>query len=350
MQYDRRPTATGSPSASSTARRRAPAAARRRRRPRHAGVVRFLPGLVVGDAQRARRRASLDRSTEPRSRKRPSTDATGSLRGSRGVAGPRRRAARSELEVAPGSHSLPSAVRRSRPDAQVRRDVVDLVVPHALDRRRELSRGIGGHAVDDRVERRAARVRVGVRSTAAAARPLCSARKNSACTSWNRLPRVERIERCSGCRLLGGLEPIDRGEQELVRAGREPLQRRERVRPRRQALRGERRLRSCPVTRTSPSDGVHCALPPRPRARDRSAQRRRSAEQVVRAAAHRARMSVGLQSGAQDREVVLEIVDRARGLPRRRPRQPAPPSAAARAASSSWSGMRPVIARMTSSA
>ena len=127
----------------------------------------------------------------------------------------------------------------------------------------------------------------------------------------------QRIEPLQRLRRLVRREAIDRRQDELVRAGRELLQRRDRVRARPEPLRVEHRL-DC---RRDAHEAV-LRQPARPRAhpapRDRAAERGVEAEEVVRVAANR--RPVGrVDEQAQRRQIVLDLVDRVLGPRRRRP-------------------------------
>ena len=118
--------------------------------------------------------------------------------------------------------------------------------------------------------------------------------------------------------LVPRLEAMNRRQQELVRAAREPLQRRQRVRPPVQPVGRKRRL-GAGRDRDQSIAGRPRRPSARPAADHRSAQRIVQAQQIVRVSLDR-RVS-HVEQRFEDREVVLEIVDRTIGILRRRPRQ-----------------------------
>ena len=203
------------------------------------------------------------------------------------------------------------------PDAQVAPQLVDLVAPDAFDRRRELLGVLRGDAVDDAIER-SSRPRKPLARHGQLVAPLHRAvelrlRFVKQAAARQRIHAHERL------RLVPWLETMDGRQQKLVRTRREPLQRRQRIRPAAQPMRGERRL--------GPRGDLDQAVarrprgpPTRPAADHRPAQRLVQAEQVVRMPPD-GRRRARVEQRSEDREIVLEIVDGPIGIFRRRPRE-----------------------------
>ena len=120
--------------------------------------------------------------------------------------------------------------------------------------------------------------------------------------------------------LLARLEPVDRAEQELVRAHGELLERRHGVGARGQPVARERRER--PGARLVEAVGRRpLLLPPREAPEERAAQRGVQLEEIARAALRLGR-ALEPEQPAEHGEVVLGVVDGARGIGRRGPREP----------------------------
>ena len=161
-----------------------------------------------------------------------------------------------------------------------------------------------------------------------------------------RLDRVEeraagqRIELLQRLGFLRGLEPVDRGQQELIRAAREFLQRGERVGAcaeplRRQQLAGHAGDSCDPVERRPRRSRA------RPPGRHRSLQRLVQPQQVVRMPADALRVVRQQQLRSTERSCSRSSIASG-GLARCRPGKTAqPPAAAARSCSSSWFGNAP---------
>ena len=146
------------------------------------------------------------------------------------------------------------------PDAEIAAQLVDLVAPDAVDRRRQRLGVLGGHAVEH-----------GGR----ASRPLAAMYAAIDRQRARRFDRAEelglrlvkqaaarqRIHADERLGLVPRLEAMDRREQELVRTGGEPLQRRQRVRPLVQAVPGHRRSAIPGVTLIRPSLDDHAVRP-----------------------------------------------------------------------------------------
>ena len=267
----------------------------------------------------------------PRSGKRPSTSTgSGTLRGSRSAIGrqperqlevaaaptPRRprRGAASRAGRARSPRSLPATRDRSR-------------APAARDTRRRRARSTPSSTPSARGQRRRRQRQP---------RPLGQrAHRHGLHAVDDAAPR-QRIEPLQRLGLLGGPQPVDGAEQELVRAGREPLQRRHRVRAAAPAAGAASASRVRSVTRTRPSYCVHFGAAARPALGDRCAAARRSA--AAGTARGRGRVSPGarVEQPPQHREVVLLAVDRLGGIAAA-PATPAwrRPAAAAAVASSS---------------
>src|SRR5437764_8980331 len=109
----------------------------------------------------------------------------------------------------------------SSPDAQVAREVADLVLPDALDCRGKVLVMLRGHGRNYRVERRQrmGQILLGDRQPALLPQGAKEGRlhlvKDRAAGQW-----IELLQRL---RLLGRLEAINRGQQKLVRARGELL-------------------------------------------------------------------------------------------------------------------------------
>ena len=158
----------------------------------------------------------------------------------------------------------------------------------------------------------------------------------------------QRIHALQRLRLLERPQPVDRAQHELVRAGAEPLQAGQRVGARGQAVRRQR-LDDPRRDARQPVAGRPPALAARPAVDDRAAQVLVEPQQVVRVPFHRLPVRL-VEQPAQHGQVVLLVVDRLfrqRSAPARRASRCRP--ARARSSSVSWSGTRPVAARMTSS-
>ena len=203
----------------------------RRRRP-------VLPGLVIGDAQRRLPSLRSTRSIEPRSTKRPSTDRLG-------------HAARIAALV--GGQPEANSKRLGRPPA--------FRLGDSFSRPRRAGRGRSPRSRRATRDRSPARASSRASSATGTTRPSsASARRRRRSRGHRQPPAVafsiarrtrldlveeaaarQRIEPLQRLRLLQRREPVDRRQQELVRAGREALQRRQRVRPRAEPLRRERR-------------------------------------------------------------------------------------------------------------
>ena len=203
------------------------------------------------------------------------------------------------------------------PDAEVAPHFVDLVAPDAFDRRHQRLLILRRHAVDHRVEPRHRR-----RQRLARHRQRADPIQLPVELRLHLVKQTAAGQRIHAHQRLGlvpRFEAIDRREQELIRARRETLQRRQRIRPLLQTLGGERGLGSRrdlnqPVARGP--DGS----PTRPTADHRAPQRFVEPEQIVRVPFHGrgiARVEQWLQRG----EVVFEIVDRSIGILRRGPRK-----------------------------
>ena len=152
-----------------------------------------LAGLVIGDAQLRRPRLLLDE-IDRAAQQEAAVDQHRIGHAAR-IAALRR--VRPKLNSKYSGMPVAAVGQAPRPDAQVARDVGDLVAPDPIDRRRELLVVLGRDPRDDRVEHsRAPEARSA--SVTGSARRRCSARKNSAWTSWNSAPRVSGSSFCSG--------------------------------------------------------------------------------------------------------------------------------------------------------
>ena len=129
----------------------------------------------------------------------------------------------------------------------------------------------------------------------------------------------QRVEPLEGGDLLARGEPADRGEVELVRADGEPLERGDGV----GARRGPRAEQDVARALGDLDDAV-VRREARPPARPARAQRAREPvvqlEEIARAPSRLRRP--GTEERAQARQIVLDLVDGARGIAGRRPRQP----------------------------
>ena len=221
------------------------------------------------------------RSTDPRSRNRPSTSDR-VLQAAR--IPPLVVQAEAELEVL-GSARLRSSASLLHPDAEVAPQVVDLVAPDALDGGRQRSRRTRQRRDRGRVQRpdglRERRLRDGERV------PRLERAEELGLHLVKQAAARERIHAHERLGLVPGLEPVDRGEQELVRAAsRTAAAPTANTGRRAEAVRVERG-RDAGATPTRPSLGDQAGRAARPAADDRSPQRLVQAEQVVRVPFHR---------------------------------------------------------------
>ena len=210
--------------------------------------------LVVGDAQVRAAALALDQVDRCRAAGSPSSNtASGSTL--RGSLARDRAAGRTPARSAIGSHCA-GRRRLLEPHAQVRAHRLHLVLPDALDRRRQLFPILLGHAIERAIQRRPRRVR---EPGASGRRPsAASARIASACTWWNRWPRVSgsssSMDATSGARLPAGGSRRGRTDTGTPRSSAAPRASR---RARRAGEAASDRPRAVGSPRTSPSAGVN---------------------------------------------------------------------------------------------
>ena len=131
--------------------------------------------------------------------------------------------AETELEIL--GNPLAMSGEPVRPDAEIAPDIVDFVAPHALDRRREIVLVLRGHTIDHAVQRpyRTGQVRCGDRERTAC----LQLAEELGLRAMEQAAARQRIHPHERLRLFPRLEAMNRREQELIGARREPLERRE---------------------------------------------------------------------------------------------------------------------------
>ena len=191
-------------------------------------------GLVIGDAQRVRARIALDQIDRAAQMKAAVDDRR--RRHRRRIARFVGRQAERELEAL--GHPVHIARELLEPEQQVAANRGDLVDPDAIDRRRELVGGRLRHLRDDPLELllRGRQTRRGDRQLVVLLQRAVELRLDLV----KQAPARQRIQPLQRRGLFERRETIDGRQQELVGARGVTLQRRQRVGPRRQAMRGER--------------------------------------------------------------------------------------------------------------
>ena len=245
--------------------------------------------------------------------KRPSTGTgSGRLRGSR----PSSFKPETELEVFRDPGALVGELLH--PDAEIAAQLVDLVAPDAFDRRRELFFVFLRHPVERRVEQSRRRRQRSQRNRQLAV----------AIASRAEIPPALCETGCRGsadpCAPAARARPRARGDESSP-AGTDTGRRRSAAARRANRRAGPSRCAASAGAIAGRDLDQAVARRPRraaarPAADHRSPQRLVQPKQVVRAPLHRRRIA-GVEQRLQHREVVLEIVDRAVRIRRRRPRE-----------------------------
>ena len=190
------------------------------------------------------------------------------------------------------------------PDAQVLRHRRDLVLPDAIDRGAQAVVFAIVHLADRGGEAQL-RVAQRVRRQRQQAIGLQSA-KRGRLHLVKQVAARQRIHFLERRRRFERGEAIDRRHQELIRARRVALQRGQRIRPRAEALRGQRG--ACGIGRSHDAvGGIPLSSPAQPARRERSLQLRAQLVQVARAPFDAVRRIP--QQRRHRREVVFEVVD-----------------------------------------
>ena len=194
---------------------------------------------------------------------------------------------------------------------------LDFVLPHTLDGGRQLLAILVGDTVERPVERHSRRLeRIG--------------REGHAALGGERAHRIglhpveqvaarRRVELSDRRHLGARLEPADGRQEELVRARRELLERRGRVGPRREPGGGQR-LADAFRHAHHAVGRREAGMPARPPRPERARQTVVQLEEVAGAPARLA----AREQAPQRRQVVLDFIDRAGRIVRRRPREPGP--------------------------
>ena len=274
-----------------------------------------LPRLVIGDAHDRRARLALDEVDRTAQQE---TSVHACRLGDRRLV-PVLVVRHAERQLEPLGHPGPAASDQLvvEPAIEVAGHRLDLVAPDALDGGGELVARVFGDPGDGPPQRAARGRQPGLVDRKLAV--LLQHAQELGLDGVEQAAARQRIEVLQRRRLLQGREPVDRREQELVRTGREALQRGHRIGPHGETLRLQRRK----GFRRHSDDPVRCVpsrLPPRPAFGDRAAQRLVELDQVPGPPLGSFAVAI-LQQRQEDGEIVLERVDGAIRVGGRRPCQ-----------------------------